>query len=517
MTSPLFTTNDADFVKLEGVYIKETNPPAGVTEASLNTVGVFGKTLKGPDTPVVITSESRFVEVFGGGYLNGVRVNDVWTSLLNKGFSQLVVCRARAAAAVKASFTVETAAGGAGTAIARIDASSVGTWGNNVRFKVEAASNGVSTQWNLRVIDDNTGRSYLYENINTGTGADNTAEIFGTDPGRIIDVVKLASGRPNNNVAATDGADADGYVNLGETVAAFTSVAGTDGSIADSDYTGTAKPLQLIAGYPGVAVVYCAEYMSDTIKAAMEVSAAATSDRMFIIGSDSSSVSYTDAITDVADYPSDRIIYTFNHCYTIDPETASEIATSPSSWMACILANTDVDIHPGEEDTKRYLAGITRLHWPSLVRGDYELLRAAGIAALEIDLGSPVFVSGVTTSREAGKREITRRRMADFLQLSAAYSLRFHVKKKNTPERRRAIASVLKGWLSNLARAGRVVDRDDSGNGLFQIDTEILNNPTDRANGIERILMRVRLVGHMLHVVLQTEIGTGVDFSVTAN
>lgn len=517
MTSPLFTTNDADFAKLEGVYIKETNPPAGITEQSLNVVGAFGETLKGPDTPVVITSESRFTEVFGGGYLDGVRVNDVWTSRLNKGFSQMVVCRVRAAAAVKASFTVETAAGGGGTAIARIDASSVGTWGNSLRFKVEAATDADATHWNLRLIDDVTGRSYLYENIDTSTGNDNTAEIFGTDDGRLIDVTKLANGRPVNNAASTDGADADGYVNLGETVAAFTSVAGTDGTVADSDYTGTAKPLQLISGYPGVAIVFCAEYTSATVKTGLETAAAASSDRMFIIGAASGSTNVTDAITDVADYRSDRIIYGYNHPYTTDPETAAEIQVRPESWIASILANTDVDIHPGEEDTKRFLAGITKLTQPSIVRADYELLRAAGIMALEIDLGSPVFVSGVTTSTEPGKKEITRRRMADFLQLSAAYSLRFHVKKKNTPERRRAIAGVLRGWLANLARAGRVVDRNDDGTGAFAIDSEILNNPTDRAAGIERILMRVRLVGHMLHVVLQTEIGTGVDFSVTAS
>lgn len=516
MTAPLFTTNDADIVKLEGVYIKETNPPAGITEQSLNVAGVFGETLKGPDVPVVITSEARFIEVFGGGYLNAVRVNDVWTSLLNKGFSQLVVCRVRAAAAVKASFTVETAAGGGGTAIARIDASSVGTWGNSVRFKVEAATDADANHWNLRVIDDITGKSYLFENINTSTGADNTASIFGTDEGRIIDVVKLASGRPVNNAASTDGADADGYVNLGETVAAFTSVAGTDGTVANSDYTGTAKPLQLIAGYPGVAIVYCAEYMNDTIKAAMEVSAAASSDRLFLIGSDDETVSVANAITDVADYRSDRIVYCYNHVYTTDPETATEILVRPESWMAAILANTDVDIHPGEEDTKRYLAGITRLYQTSLVRSDYELLRAGGISALEVDLGSPVFVSGRTTSLTPGLTEITRRRMADFLQLSAAYALRFHVKKKNTVERRRAINGTLRGWLGNLARAGRVVDRNDDGSGAFEIDGEILNNATDRALGIERILMRVKLVGHMLHVVLQTEIGTGVEFAARA-
>lgn len=506
MTAPLFTTNDAEFSKLEGVYIKETDPPAGVTEQSLNVVGIFGETLKGPDTPVSITNEARFVEVFGGGYLGGVLVNKVWKSILNKGFSQLVVNRVRAAAAVKASFTLETADAGGGTAIVRVDASSVGTWGNSVRIKVEAATNAVATSWNLRAIDDTTGKSYLWENINTATGFDNTVEIFGTDDGRLIDVTKLASGRPINSTATVDGADADGYINLGETVAAFVSVAGTDGTVADSDYTGSAKPLQTLAGYPGVAVVFPAEYMTAAVQGGMETAANAASDRIFLIGPLAHTTAISAAITDVADFRHDRLVYCYNHPYTTDPTTAAEILTRPEAWMACILANTDVDIHPGEEDTKRFLSGITRLYQPSIVRTDYVLLRAAGISALEVDLGSPVFVSGVVTGLTPGKTEITRRRMADFLQLSAAYTLRYHVKKKNTVERRRAIAATLKGWLSNLKRASRVVED-------FEIDGEILNSTIDRAAGIERILMRVKILGHMLHVVLQTEIGTGVTIT----
>src|SRR5678809_629743 len=121
MPAPLFTTNDADVTQLEGVYIKETTPPASVAETSLNAVAVFGATMKGPTgVPVLITSEQRFVDVFGGGYLNGVQINKVWTSILNKGFSQLYVARVFAAAAVKASFTCESAAGGAGSTTIRI-------------------------------------------------------------------------------------------------------------------------------------------------------------------------------------------------------------------------------------------------------------------------------------------------------------------------------------------------------------------------------------------------------------
>lgn len=502
MTAPFFTTNDADVTQLEGVYIKETTPPATVGEVSLNTVGVFGATLKGPvGTPINITSEQRFIDVFGGGYLNGVQINKVWLSLLNKGFSNLWVVRVFAAAAVKASFTCESAAGGAGTTTIRIDASSVGTWGNSLKWKVSAATDAVSTHFNLTILDTLTGKTWLYQNLDT-VGGDNLASTIGTDDGRPVDVVKLAATRPSNSVASTDGADTNGFTFLGQTVAGYTSVAGTDGTIADSDYFGTGKGLDLLATFKGPAIVYCAEYTSSTLRAATKVFAANSSDRLFLMGPNDQTVTVSAAVTDAALNQSDRIIYTYNHPYTIDPTTGLEILVRPESWMAAVLANTDVDVHPGEQDTKRFLAGITRIFQPSLTRQDYINLKAGGIAALEIDLGDPVFVSGVVTLLTPGKTEIARRRMADFLQLSVAYSLRYHVKKKNTEARRKAIAGTLKGFLSGLKAQGRVVED-------FLIDMDILTSPTDRANGIQRILMRVRLLPHMLSIVLQTEIGTG--------
>lgn len=508
MTAPLFTTNDADVTQLEGVYIKETTPPGTVQETSLNTVGVFGATLKGPvGVPVNITSEQRFIDVFGGGYLNGVQINKVWTSILNKGFSNLYVARVFAAAAVKASFTPESAAGGAGTAVLRIDASSVGSWGNSLKWKISTATDGVSSHFNLSILDTLTGKTWLYQNIDIVSG-DNTLTVVGTDDARPIDLVKLAATRPVNSTASTDGADTNGYTSLGQTVAGFTSVAGTDGTIADGDYFGTGKGFDLLATYKGIAIVYPAEYSSATLRAYVKIAAAASSDRLFLVGPNDQTISVAAAITDAAINRSDRMIYCYNHAYTIDPITATEVLTRPESWMASVLANTDVDIHPGEEDTKRFLAGITRIYQPSLVRQDYVNLKAAGIAALEIDLGSPVFVSGVVTDLTPGKTEIARRRMADFLQLSAAYALRFHVKKKNTEARRTAIAATLRGWLSGLKTQNRVVED-------FEIDMDILNSAQDRANGIQRILMRVRLVPHMLSIVLTTEIGTGV--TITSN
>jgi hypothetical protein len=512
MTAPYFTSNDADLTQLEGLYIQERNPPALVSGVSLNIVGIVGECVRGPvNEAILITSAGRFREVFGGrdhtaDGTGGTRVGQVHLTLANKPFGAVYVVRAAAAAAVAASFTLESAAGGGGTAIARVDASSVGTWGNNVGVKVSAATNGDANYWNLTV--RYLGSTYLFENLLTTTGNDNTATVVGTDDGTLITITKLASGRPVNNAASTDGADADGYVLLGQTVGSYTSVAGTDGTIADSDFTGTGKGLEIHAAQSGVAVVMVAERMSTTIKDKCETLAATAVDRMFLIGADAETTSVSAAATDAALQRSDRLIYCYNHPYTRDPDTATEVLTRPESWMASILSQTDVDIHPGEEDTKRFTAGITRLYQNALQRADYTALKAAGIAALEYDEGF-AFVSGVTTSLTSGKTEITRRRMTDYIQLSLARELRYSVKKKNTVSRRKANAAMIQAFLNDLMKSERIVED-------FAVDTEQLNTPSQRAQGVEKILLRVKLLGHILHLALVTEIGTSVSISEAA-
>ncbi len=511
MTAPYFTSNDADLTQLEGLYIQERNPPAIVEGTSLNVLGVVGECVRGPiNVATLITSAGRFKEVFGGrdhtaDGTGGAVVGLVNQFLTNKPFGIMYVVRACAAAAVAASFTFETAAAGGGTTVAKVEARNPGTWGNNVQASVLAATNGDALYWNLSI--KYLGNTYLFENLNTQASTDNTATVVGTDDGTLITVTKTGDGRPVNSAAGVDGADSLGYVNLGESVGAFVSVAGTDGTIADTDFTGTAKGLEVLAATRGVAIVAIAERMSTTLKDKVDLLAASAVDRVFLVGPDTSSVSVAAAVTDAALQRSDRIIYCYNHAYTRDPDTGAEMLTRPESWMASILTQTDVDIHPGEEDTKRFTAGITRLYQPALSRGDYITLKAGGIAALEYDEGFS-FVSGVTSSLTSGKKEITRRRMTDYIQLSLASQLKYSVKKKNTPARRKANAALIQGFLNDLKKNERIVED-------FLVDTEKLNTVLGRAAGVEKILLRVKLLGHILHLALVTEIGTSVSISET--
>jgi hypothetical protein len=490
MPAPFFTTNDSDVAKLEGLYVKERNPPAVISGANLNVVGVVGEAVRGPvDKAILIGSEARFKEVFGGARQVSATIGSpitsmLWKALMNKPFGQLQCVRAAASGATTGVHTLSDAVP---TVIATITANGPGSWSGNVTYSVEAASDGVSQHWNLRITYD--GKDFLYRNIDTTTGNDNTAAVVGTDDGRPITLTKNASGRPVTGTGTLS--------------------TGSDGTIADSDFTASNRGVNVLASTPGVSVVFIAERSSTALKSVLLTLAAAATDRMYLMSADSDTTAASSAETDAASYiqADGRVIYCFNHPYTIDNDAAAEVVTFPTSWMASILSQTDIDIHPGEEDTKKMLAGITRLSFPALTRADYIALHDAGIAAMESNQGFQ-FVSGVTTSQTSGKQEITRRRMCDYLQLSVANQLRFSVKKKNTLSRRKANAGMIAAFLNDLELAERVVQD-------FSVDPDILNTDSQRAQGIEKILMRVKLIGHMLHLVLETEIGTSVSIKQT--
>lgn len=479
MPAPFFTNNDSETTRLEGLYIQERNPPSAISGVFIGDVVVVSEAIRGPvDRAVLCSSATRVKEVFGGRDQGsgGATISPLWKTLSNKPFGRVFVVRAAAAAGATATLNIPAV-----TPVIKVDATSKGIWGNNVTAAIEDATDGVSTHFNLRV--NYLGKDYLYRNINVNSASDNNLlAVIGTDDGNVVTVTKMSNGRPVNAVAAS-------------------LTGGTEGSIADSDFTATGRGLNVAAAVPRCAVVWIGERMSAALKAAMFTLQASATDRVFLMGPNDETVSASTAITDVASYRSDRVIYCFNHAYTLDTETATEMLTRPESWLAAVISQTDVDIHPGEEDTKPFLAGITRLYHEEYQRGDYIAFKDAGICALEKDDGF-AFVSGVTTSLVPGKEQYTRRRMTDYIQLSIANNLKHDAKKKATRLRRKQRVGKIKDFLETHKLNERVVEAYEV---IGDVETD-----TEKGQGINRIRTRVRLISHDLFIILETEIGTQV-------
>lgn len=522
-----FTTNPAEFSRLPGLYISERNPPGFIRGRNLSGTGFFGRTVRGPSTIETITSLSRFLEVYGGrdqGTGPGLPlINEVWKALVNKPFGTVYVKRVTAASgSLASSVTLDNDVAGTGTDIIRIDASSVGAWGNNVKFRVDAASNGNAQHFNLVV--DYLGEQVVYANLNTQAGSDNLAQVIGDDPANFVVVTKLADGRPATSSLITEatyvaGRDTNNFVNLGDSTlaATYSAVTGAEGTLAASDYTAA---LAAMATVEGPAVVLAPESLEDTVgvgaqatlNGSIVTTAPTVSDRIFLTWSGvvgqtpSQNIS---SLTAQITTRSDRIMWCYNSPKTIDPDTSLKIDTGPHHWMASIMSQNDVDIHPGAKVAAAQTAGISELNNQSLTRGDLISLRDAGISPLEKLPGQFTFRDAVMTDLTAGKTQATRRRSADFLQLSAADRLRDSIKAKNTRERRAQIAGELTAFSQSLRTQSRIVEN-------FELDQESVNTPAQRAQGIEKILWRVKLIDHILSLVLETEIGNGVVIEAAA-
>lgn len=508
-TDIYFTNNPAEWERLPGVYVSERDPPGFIRGRNLSTVFYFGRTARGPVTPQKITNPARFEELYGGLYLNGELVNEIARALLNKPLGAFVVRRVEADDAVAASFTFETAAGGAGTAVLRADASSKGSWGNLVGVKITAATDGVAGHFNLRAKFE--GGEQVAQNLDIGVGANNLLTVYGDDAGNFVTLTKLADGRPVNTAAGVDGADADGYVNLGDVVAGFTSAVGDDGAIAAADYVAALADAK---AYDGAAIVICPDSLEDvvaggaqaTLNAAIVTAAAAAVDRVFLTWSGKYGDTPANEITAHAAQittQTGRIVWAYNAAKTLDPVTATKIPSPPHHWMASILAQNDVDIHPGAQVTRKQTAGISELYNEAISREDLIALAEAGISTLERLEDGFQFRDAVTDDTTPGKTELVYRRQRDFLQLSASKRLRFYVKERNLVERRAQMIGEIDAFSAELASIPRVVE-------AWQVLSDEVNTPTNRGKGIELILWRVRLIGHMKSIVLQTDMGTGI-------
>lgn len=500
MTTEIYnSTNPSDWIQLEALYIAELPPPGFIQGVNLSTVGFAGQCVRGPLTPQVITSPKQFTDLYGErdyttNGTGGALVGQVWAALLNKPFGPIVVRRVAAAAAVVA--TANLIKSGPVT-VARVDASNPGIWANGatggIVCAIEAATSGVSTQWNLRV--SYLGKDTVYQNLDTSTGTDNTAIVLGDDVSNLVKLTKVADGRPDNATG----------INL---------ASGTNGTINDTDYI---SGITDIANYKGVAVCIIPEAPPTplTLNGTIDTLATTVKDRIFLTWSGIHGQTVAATITAQAAQittDSDRIVWCYNSPKTRDPKTGLLFDQGPHIWLASIISQTHPSVHKGSHTTKQYLAGVASVGNDTLTRQDLISLRAAGISTLEHLEDGFCFHSVVTTDLTPGKTELSRRLMTDYIQISMSKRLVSYVKDKNTKVSRAQEVGEIHSFLLSLQEEGpgKTIDDDDPDLGPgFDVDKNSVNTGRDRGQGIEKTLTLIRLVGHRLYDVLETEIGTG--------
>lgn len=478
-----YSSNPSVWNQLPGLYIAERPPAAFIRGRDVSIVGFASKTVRGPKKPILCTSVARFLQVYGGRAYTpgGVLVNEAWKALLAAVFNGVVIRRVYADDATLATHNFSDVTP---TAIIRVDAATPGAWANGALGSIEAASDGVANHFNLRM--SLNGLDEVFPNLNVFTSTDdNLVAVVGTDDANKWLVTKLASGRPLNVANAALTAATDGALDASEYVAGITDLSAADG--------------------PAVCLVPEAGVTTATVNGALVSLAASANDRIFLGWSGVHGQTPAQEVTAVNAQITtrrDRIEFCYNSPQVYDPEANANIDVAPHVVMASIKCQNDVDVHSGAFETRQQTAKVRSLRNEALTRGDLISLRNAGISTLEKLSGGFQFRDSVTTDLTPGLTEMARRREVDFLVLSIGDSLRAFVKAKNTIENRTRMGGAIVAFLQGLRRQTRIVED-------FQVDQVSVNTAAQRARGEEHILVRIKLIGHMLYLVLEVDASTG--------
>lgn len=192
--------------------------------------------------------------------------------------------------------------------------------------------------------------------------------------------------------------------------------------------------------------------------------------------------------------------------------------THLDGWLASVLSNLAPERNPGQaaSPVAEVMAPILGLQRgvSGLTINSYKAFRRSGIAALRIDRTvGPIFQSGITTSLVAGRTNINRRRFADFLQDSLATRLIAFNKLPLTDALKDSAVAETQAFMIDLESPDNPPAQRISG---FLIDDESGNTPDLEAKGIFVIIVKARMLATGDFLVLQTQVGPGVDLTVTA-
>ena len=222
----------------------------------------------------------------------------------------------------------------------------------------------------------------------------------------------------------------------------------------------------------------------------------------------------------------ERIIYNWPGVTTFIPEavnyrlkTADGLTTidgnldvGSDGFMCAILSNLPPERNPGQATAPvpQIMAPVLGIQRgiAKLEQNDYIALRTNGISAPRIDrTAGPIFQSGITSSLVSGQKNISRRRMADFIEDSIASRLVMFSKLPLTTSNKDGALAEADAFMASLLSADNpAAQRIDS----YSLDDKSGNTPATLALGVYVIIVRCRLTPTADFIVLQSEIGEGV-------
>lgn len=271
--------------------------------------------------------------------------------------------------------------------------------------------------------------------------------------------------------------------------------------------------MEIINAYAGVHVCLVAGRSNSVIKTKIQALAPTTVLREWLLCPDSETVTVASAITERAALTiTDRMSYWFNSPYIIDPVTLEEIVDEPHGWVASILSQTEMDVHPGDAINATLTRAITRL-FNDLQPSDTDALDAAGVSFWKRDTddrGQDTILPGnaLTCDLNTNNVDLDARYMKDYLIIGISSRIKGDLFKGNTPAARSKRRGAVSGWLERLAKDDRYVLRDESGVPQFSYTNDrTVNNPVDQQAGLQKDLAVIQLIAKNKIILLMATIG----------
>jgi phage tail sheath protein FI len=478
-------------LKYPGVYVEEI--PSGVRTivgVSTSTTAFVGRARKGPtNKPVIIHSFADFDRVFGGLWEESRMSFAVQQYFLNGG-AEAIIVRVTRGATTFAAATTFILTGPSGDLV--LEASSPGSWADNLELAVDHDSRDPSSLFNL-VIEDaappGTGDIETLRNLSVdSTSADFVTKVLRQRSRfvRVQGAVPTVMPDPQSGVAPATLGDDGGDIRDVDIVPA--SAAAKQGMYALED----ADIFNLLCLPPLT--------LSDDVDAATYASAAAYCfDRraMLIVDSPASSVDPASAITDHGslNLPHQNAALFFPRIRMANPLKNNLIEDFvPSGAVAGVFARTDAErgVWKAPAGIEASLAGVAELTY-NLTDGENGDLNPLGINALRtFPLIGPV-VWGARTLEGADAlasewKYIPIRRLALFLEESLYRGTKWVVFEPNDEPLWAQIRMNVGSFMHQLFRQGAFQGRTPKEAYFVKCDADTTTQ-ADRNLGIVNILV----------------------------
>lgn len=403
-----------------GVYGIERRVPRVIAAIGTGVAACVGQFPWGPEE---LTTPETPAELINKYMPDGCdRVNSPGcAALAEKSFPTLKVVRVLGTAAEKAAVDIAEA-GSSPADIVGVEAKYKGVLGNSIVITISAASNADADSFKLTATLTGSNGTTVEVLDNIDFSEADAAAVDCSACTLIGAVTQLAEGRPENGDSDLTG--------------------GTDGTIIASDYVGTANAsnrgialLETDRSIRHVFVDDCGDSLRAAVNAGLQAHGILMSDREVYIQGDKG-MTATEAQTDKLNYSSERVFY-------CDPWVkqfvdGQMVETVPSAYVAAVASKIPPSLSCAwkGKPVGEMLAGIKGLVTP----------RGAGILATLSAKGINTFVTeedgsfriesenlgNFVTSPETAT--LSRRRMTDYIVISAAKALRPYTDAPNIRE-----------------------------------------------------------------------------------